>query len=224
QMPLQKRDSEEDLCCPVCCNIFRDPVFLSCSHSICKACLKEFWKQKGSREWSEVLCSRHSEKLKLFCLDDKQPICLVCRDSKIHKTHDCIPTDEAALDYKEEVKTALKPLKDMLEDYNEIKLICDQTAEHIKSQAEHTERQIKKEFKKLHHFLQDEEEARIAALRKEEKTLGVWCIDEKYYTHSLSEALTPSTLFKVSKPQKIRMQLDWKKGQLSFVDIVNNTQ
>ena len=39
----------------------------------------------------------------------------------------------------------------------------------LQIQTQHTERQIKEEFKKLHQFLQEEEEARIAALRKEEK-------------------------------------------------------
>ncbi len=33
----------------------------------------------------------------------------------------------------------------------------------------HTEQQIKEEFKKLHQFLRDEEEASITALRKEEE-------------------------------------------------------
>ncbi|XP_076120632.1 E3 ubiquitin-protein ligase TRIM35-like [Alosa pseudoharengus] len=41
---------EEDLSCPVCCEFFKDPVFLSCSHSICKACLQQFWESKGSTE------------------------------------------------------------------------------------------------------------------------------------------------------------------------------
>ncbi|CAM4610534.1 unnamed protein product [Leuciscus chuanchicus] len=38
-----------------------------------------------------------------------------------------------------------------------------------RSQAEHTERQIKEEFEKLHQFLRDEEEATITALREEEE-------------------------------------------------------
>ena len=39
----------------------------------------------------------------------------------------------------------------------------------LQSQAEHTERQIKEEFEKLHQFLRDEEEATITALREEEE-------------------------------------------------------
>ena len=39
----------------------------------------------------------------------------------------------------------------------------------IQTQAQHTERQIKKEFEELHQFLRVEEAARIAALREEEE-------------------------------------------------------
>ncbi|XP_016365105.1 tripartite motif-containing protein 35-like, partial [Sinocyclocheilus rhinocerous] len=45
----------------------------------------------------------------------------------------------------------------------------DETVQHIKSQAEHTERQIKQQFEKLHQFLRDEEDATITALREEEE-------------------------------------------------------
>src|SRR4029434_7790565 len=42
--------AEEDFTCPVCFEIFKDPVLLSCSHSVCKACLQQFWETKGSTE------------------------------------------------------------------------------------------------------------------------------------------------------------------------------
>ncbi|XP_030642394.1 tripartite motif-containing protein 35-like [Chanos chanos] len=197
--------SEEDFSCPVCCDIFRDPVVLSCSHSVCKVCLQQFWEKQDSKNCpvcrrrsskdnpplslalknlcetflqersqrtsaeSEELCSQHREKLKLFCVDDKQPVCVVCRDSRKHTNHKFKPVDEAALDRKEELKTALKPLQEKLKIFEKVKQTCDQTAEHIKSQAKHTERQIKKEFEKLHQFLRDEEAARIAAVREEEE-------------------------------------------------------
>ncbi|XP_062390983.1 E3 ubiquitin-protein ligase TRIM35-like isoform X1 [Sardina pilchardus] len=196
---------EEDYCCPVCCDIYKDPVLLSCSHSVCKACLQKFWKIKGSRECpvcrrkssrdllppnlalrnlceaflqersqrasagSEVLCSLHSEKLKLFCLEDKQPVCVVCQTSKRHINHTFRPIDEAAQDRKEELKIKLQPLQTKLKTFEKVKVMCDQTAAHIKTQTQHTERQIKQEFEKLHQFLRDEEAARIAALKKEEK-------------------------------------------------------
>ncbi|XP_076119175.1 E3 ubiquitin-protein ligase TRIM35-like [Alosa pseudoharengus] len=197
--------SEEDFTCPVCCDVFKDPVVLSCSHSICKVCLQQVWGTKGSRECpvcrrrsskehpprnlhlknlcetylqqrsqrassgSEVLCSLHSEKLKLFCLDDKQPVCVVCRDSKKHTGHKFHPVDEAALDRKEELKIKLQLLQKKLKTFEVTKVTCDQTATHIKTQALNTERQIKEEFEKLHRFLRDEEAARIAALREEEE-------------------------------------------------------
>uniref|UniRef100_A0A8C2CSR1 Uncharacterized protein n=1 Tax=Cyprinus carpio TaxID=7962 RepID=A0A8C2CSR1_CYPCA len=155
--------SAHDFSCPVCCEIFKDPVLLSCSHSFCKECLQQFWriketqecpvcrrrssrddppcnrvlknlcesllkerKEKGSSE-SEELCSLHSEKLKLFCLEDKQPVCLVCFTSQQHDNH------------------KVRPITD------------------------HTEHQIKQQFEKLHQFLRDEEEATITALREEEE-------------------------------------------------------
>ncbi|XP_071389002.1 E3 ubiquitin-protein ligase TRIM39-like [Centroberyx affinis] len=197
--------SEEDFSCPVCHDIFKDPVVLSCSHSYCKACLQSWWTEKQIQECpvckrrssknyppcnlalknlceafllerdqrasagSELLCSLHSEKLKLFCLDHQQPVCVVCLHSETHTNHRIRPIDEAALDHKEELQESLKPLKEKLKLFNEVKGNCDQTAEHIKVQARHTERQIKEEFKKLHQFLQEEEEARISALREEEE-------------------------------------------------------
>uniref|UniRef100_UPI003AAF1D3D nuclear factor 7, ovary-like n=1 Tax=Centroberyx gerrardi TaxID=166262 RepID=UPI003AAF1D3D len=214
--------SEEDLSCPVCHDIFKDPVILSCSHSFCKACLKKWWTKKQIHDCpvcnrrsskdeplrnlalrnlceafllerdqrasagSELLCSLHSEKLKLFCLDHQQPVCVVCRDSKTHNNHRFRPIDEAAQDHKEELQKSLKPLQEKLKLFNEVKGNCDQTAEHIKVQAGRTERQIKEEFKKLHQFLEEEEEARIAALREEEEQK---CQTMKEKTEGLSREI-----------------------------------
>ncbi|XP_018544048.1 nuclear factor 7, brain [Lates calcarifer] len=194
--------SEEDLCCPVCQEVFRDPVLLACSHSFCKDCLKRWWREKQTQECpvckrrssredppvslvlknlceaflqerdqrsSEALCSLHSEKLKLFCLDHQQPVCVVCLHSVTHKNHSFSPIDEAAQQHKKELQETLEPLKEKLKSLEKVKVKFDQTAEHIKVQARHTERQIKEQFKKLHQFLEEEEEARMAALREEEE-------------------------------------------------------
>ncbi|XP_054880042.1 nuclear factor 7, brain-like isoform X1 [Poeciliopsis prolifica] len=114
-------------------------------------------------------CSLHSEKLKLFCLDHQQPVCLVCRDSEKHINHRFRPIDEAAQYHRENLKTSLEPLKKKLELRKKVQKEFDETAEHLKVQARHTERQIVEQFKKLHQFLAEEEEARLAALSAEEE-------------------------------------------------------
>ncbi|XP_038131642.1 nuclear factor 7, brain-like [Cyprinodon tularosa] len=194
--------AEEDLCCPVCQDVFKDPVVLSCSHSFCKECLKNWWREKPVKDCpvcktisinhnppcnlvlknlcetflrqreqraSEDLCSLHSGKLRLFCLDHQQPVCLICRDSEKHAEHRFRPIDEAAQQHKKKLQETLEPLKKKLELWKKVQEEFDQTAEHMKVQARHTERLIKEQFKKLHQFLAEEEEARLAALREEEE-------------------------------------------------------
>ncbi|XP_042365740.1 nuclear factor 7, brain-like [Plectropomus leopardus] len=194
--------SEEDLSCPICQEIFKDPVVLSCSHSFCKDCVQSWWREKQARECPcckrissksnpprnlalknlceafllerdqrapEPLCSLHNEKLKLFCLDHQQLVCLICRDSETHDKHRFRPIDEAAQERKEKLQKSLKPFQEKLKLFERVKENCDQTAEHMKVQAQQTERRIREQFKKLHQFLQEEEEARISALREEEE-------------------------------------------------------
>ncbi|XP_029105018.1 zinc-binding protein A33-like [Scleropages formosus] len=196
---------EEELSCPVCRDIYRDPVvLLKCSHSFCKDCLKKYWGEKSSRECpvcrrkssmelplnlalkntceaflqernqgaaaeTEVLCHLHKEKLKLFCLDDQIPVCLICQTSKKHESHKFRPVQEVAREYKEDLRAKLKPLQEKLHTFNVVKQTWGHAAEYIKSQTRDTERQIKEQFEQLHQFLKDEEEARIAELREEEE-------------------------------------------------------
>uniref|UniRef100_A0AAZ1Y4Z4 B30.2/SPRY domain-containing protein n=1 Tax=Oreochromis aureus TaxID=47969 RepID=A0AAZ1Y4Z4_OREAU len=125
--------------------------------------------QERDQRASEALCSLHSEKLKLFCLDHQQPVCVVCCVSEKHTKHRFTPIDEAAQQHKKKLQETLEPLKEKLKVCEEVQVKFDQTAEHIKVQARHTERQIKEQFKKLHQFLAEEEEDRLAALREEEE-------------------------------------------------------
>ncbi|XP_068450373.1 nuclear factor 7, ovary-like [Clinocottus analis] len=152
--------------CPVCrrrSSRSEPPVSLALKN-LCESFLLE-----RDQRAPETLCSLHSEKLRLFCLDHQQPVCLVCRDSKTHKNHRITPIDEAAQDLKDELQRSLKPLKEKLKVFEQVKVKSEQTAEHMKVQARRTERKIQDEFRKLHLFLEAEEEARMAALREEEE-------------------------------------------------------
>uniref|UniRef100_A0A3B3TVA1 RING-type domain-containing protein n=1 Tax=Poecilia latipinna TaxID=48699 RepID=A0A3B3TVA1_9TELE len=165
-------DGDEDLSCPICQDIFKDPVVLTCSHSFCRACLQTWWRGKKTQECPvckrkssrKHLCTLHSEKLKIFCLDHQEPVCIICRDSRIHNEHRFRPVDEAAQEYREELQKILKPLQDKLAVLQDAKADGDQTLKFIKLQSQQTEKQIREQFQKLHQFLQQEETAKIAAL------------------------------------------------------------
>ncbi|XP_019110854.2 tripartite motif-containing protein 35 [Larimichthys crocea] len=144
------------------------PVVLGPCNLVLKNLCEAFLLERDQRS-SEALCSLHSERLKLFCLDHQQPVCVVCRDSEQHSDHRFRPIDEAARQHKKNLQETLEPLKEKLKVFEEVKVKFDQTAEHMKVQARRTERQIKDQFKKLHQFLEEEEEARMAALREEEE-------------------------------------------------------
>ncbi|XP_035253929.1 tripartite motif-containing protein 35 isoform X1 [Anguilla anguilla] len=170
---------EDEPSCGACGEVFAEPVVLSCvccGRSFCGACLLRRWERSGSQdcplcdgEPGGTTCAEHGRRLALFCLEDLRPVCAACPGAARHSGHRVYPLKEAAHDCKEELKNALIPLQENLNLFEKAKLNCDQMAEHIKSQAVHTERQIQEEFEKLHQFLREEEEARIASLKDEEE-------------------------------------------------------
>ncbi|XP_076849980.1 E3 ubiquitin-protein ligase TRIM35-like [Brachyhypopomus gauderio] len=147
--------SEEQFSCPVCCDIFRDPVLLSCSHSVCKTCLQKFWEAKGSQECP--VCRRRSSRDYPPCNRALKDLCEAFLASRSQRSSE------------DKLKTSLESLQQHLKFLEEHKQVCEKTAAHIKYQAQHTERQIKEEFEKIHQFLRYEEAARLAALKEEEE-------------------------------------------------------
>uniref|UniRef100_A0A8C1T411 Uncharacterized protein n=1 Tax=Cyprinus carpio TaxID=7962 RepID=A0A8C1T411_CYPCA len=139
--------SAEELSCPVCCEIFKTPVLLSCSHSFCKECLQH------CSSGSEEICSLHSEKLKLFCLEDKQPVCLVCRDSKQHDNHKFRPISEVVSSYK------FEKLHQFLRDEEEATITALREEEEQKKQKlEEKLEEMNTHISALSHSIKDTEE------------------------------------------------------------------
>ncbi|KAF7698888.1 hypothetical protein HF521_003630 [Silurus meridionalis] len=197
--------TEDDFSCPVCCDIFSEPLLLACSHSICKRCLHTFWQQRGvlecpicrtvsssfeppvnivlhnmceavlrerNRRMSvemEGLCSIHRESLSLFCVKDQRPLCTKCKNSRLHSRHTVCSIQEASQDLKSALQMKLKTLLEKIKIYEDFKQSCINTGNHIKKQSQTTETLIRSEFQRFHQFLWDEEEARIAALKKDEE-------------------------------------------------------
>ncbi|XP_033999835.1 zinc-binding protein A33 isoform X2 [Trematomus bernacchii] len=172
----------DDSSCAVCGEIFLSSMVLcciECDHSFCNCCLERFWIQHGIKVCPLCFkanpglpfrsCEVHGRRLVLICVADLEPVCSTCHGSGRHMNHIVYSIKEAFLNHKEELKSALLPLKEKLQVYRKAKTACEDMAEHIKSQAEHTETQIKDEFEALHIFLKEQEAARLSALKAEKE-------------------------------------------------------
>ncbi|XP_063346771.1 nuclear factor 7, brain-like [Pelmatolapia mariae] len=126
--------------------------------------------QKGEKKLT-VVCSKHEEVPKLFCVDEQRVVCTVC-DFPHQQSHKVVPVEEAVSDLKEQLKSDLKSLQDKRNKYKQVEETYNEMREHMKKQLLSTERQIRAEFKKLQQFLKEEEESRLAALREEEEQKG----------------------------------------------------
>ncbi|XP_062274232.1 zinc-binding protein A33-like [Scomber scombrus] len=119
----------------------------------------------------EVVCSKHQEEPKLFCKDEQRAVCPVCEFS-LHHGHKVVPVEQAVSDLKDQLKSDLKPLQDKKNKYKQVEKTYNEMIQHSKKQLLSTEKQIRAEFNKLHQFLKEEEESRLAALREEEEQKG----------------------------------------------------
>ncbi|XP_071374976.1 zinc-binding protein A33-like [Centroberyx affinis] len=172
---------ESYLSCHVCSETFRDPVSLSCSHSFCSSCLKQFWEQAKNKNCP--ICKRKSSKDHPdmnFTLKELADSFTGRKKAWFSETdkgeekhgHKVVPIEEAVSDLKEQLKSDLKSLQDKRNKHKEVEKTYNKVVQHSKKQLVATERQIRAEFNKLHQFLKEEEEARLAALREEEEQKG----------------------------------------------------
>ncbi|XP_058613465.1 E3 ubiquitin-protein ligase TRIM35-like [Onychostoma macrolepis] len=154
--------------CPMCRDIstVNVPTLNLALKNMCETFQQE--RSQRSSSGGEAVCSAHKEKLKLFCLDDQQAVCLVCRDSKLHTDHTFCPIDEAVITNKEKLKAVLKHLQEKMGIFDNFKQTLDQTADINKVQTQDTEEKISKEFEELREILRNEEVARITVLREEQ--------------------------------------------------------
>ncbi|XP_034076367.1 nuclear factor 7, ovary-like [Gymnodraco acuticeps] len=126
--------------------------------------------EKGEKK-VEVVCSKHQEEPTLFCKDEERAVCPVC-DFSLHQSHKVVPVEQAVSELKDLLKSDLESLQDKRDTYKGVETTYNEVIQVSKKQLLSTERQIRAEFIKLHQFLKEEEETRLAALREEEEQKG----------------------------------------------------
>lgn len=174
---------ETSLTCHVCSEGFTDPVSLRCDHSFCSSCLTRCWKQgqnnncpickrRSSKEYPNVnfalkeLSDSFAERQKKEMEPEEQNPEGPVRELLLG------PLQQAARSLRDQLRSELESLQDQRDKHRRVEDTYKEVIQHSKKQLLSTERRIRAEFNKLHRFLKEEEESRLAALREEEEQKG----------------------------------------------------
>nr|XP_006012745.1 PREDICTED: tripartite motif-containing protein 35-like isoform X1 [Latimeria chalumnae] len=154
--------------CPIC---RVDSAFSDLKINYTLRNIVDTYKKEGKKpkEESKPICSQHKKELELYCVEDKEAICVNCVIFKKHKNHEFLSIEEASQKFKEELKNSLKLLQDTHHKIAELKERHRGNLNNIHDQADKTEKQIKEDFIKLHKFLHEEEKNLLADLKKEKE-------------------------------------------------------
>uniref|UniRef100_A0A803Y0Z6 Uncharacterized protein n=1 Tax=Meleagris gallopavo TaxID=9103 RepID=A0A803Y0Z6_MELGA len=109
-------------------------------------------------------CKKHREPLSIYCKDDEAFICLICRESRLHRAHVMLPVQDAVQEYK--VKALLLPggagfagsscdpfslqektsteRQKVLGVFEGLRLFLEEQEHHLLAQLENTERDVEK--------------------------------------------------------------------------------
>ncbi|XP_030053368.1 E3 ubiquitin-protein ligase TRIM39 [Microcaecilia unicolor] len=123
------------------------------------------------RPTKENRCEKHEKKLKLFCEEDQKIICLICRESRNHKSHTVIPIEEAVQEYKEKYEIELEPLRKKLKTILEFKSSEEKKAEDLVNETKIKREKILSEFEELQQFLNEELQILLSRMEEEEKEI-----------------------------------------------------
>ncbi|NXU89501.1 TRI39 ligase, partial [Xiphorhynchus elegans] len=117
------------------------------------------------------LCPQHEERLKLFCEEDEEPICVVCRESLLHRPHTVYPIEEAAQVYKVKLQKSLENLVKEAEEVKKRESSERMKTQECKEMVKKKREKLISEFGKLHRLLADEEKLLLQRLEEEEKEI-----------------------------------------------------
>ncbi|XP_044275316.1 zinc finger protein RFP-like [Varanus komodoensis] len=124
----------------------------------------------GGGGWAE--CEKHQEPLKLFCKDDQALICVVCRESRDHRMHAVLPTDEAAEEYKDWIQSQINALKKKQYETVASKRSGNMESEALQNEADNIRQDMVTQFKQLYQLIEDKHLVLLARLEELDKRIG----------------------------------------------------
>ncbi|XP_040825837.1 E3 ubiquitin-protein ligase TRIM31-like [Ochotona curzoniae] len=154
-------DLQQEMTCPICRNILQDPVTIECGHNFCQGCITQLkegskcplckssmkkFSYKPNRLLAKLVqkigfkrqlkeeglrCPKHGEALHYFCEADGELLCLVCHDSKEHKSHKASLIEEAVEHHQEQIQLHVGVLEQKEQELVHMKIQVDKKTNHF---------------------------------------------------------------------------------------------
>ncbi|XP_012886571.1 PREDICTED: E3 ubiquitin-protein ligase TRIM31 [Dipodomys ordii] len=115
-------------------------------------------------EEREMRCPKHGEKIHYFCEQDGEFLCVVCRDSKDHRSHNPSLIEEAAQKYQGQIQSKLEVLLQKEKEIILEKIKGEQKNDFFLSQVRLEKQRINQHFRFLRQSLEKEENFFLARL------------------------------------------------------------
>ncbi|XP_049620721.1 E3 ubiquitin-protein ligase TRIM31 [Suncus etruscus] len=104
----------------------------------------------------EPKCLLHEKKLHFYCENDGQMLCVVCCEKREHKLHKKLVIEEAAQDYREQLQSQVKILKQTEENIVKLKMEGEQKIGSFLNQVKSERERIIAEFRELYQVLSEQ--------------------------------------------------------------------
>ncbi|XP_042539839.1 E3 ubiquitin-protein ligase TRIM31 [Dipodomys spectabilis] len=153
-------------------------------------------------EEREMRCPKHGEKIHYFCEQDGEFLCVVCRDSKDHRSHNPSLIEEAAQNYQGQIQSKLEVLLQKEKEIILEKIKGEHKNDFFLNQVRLEKQRIKQHFRFLRQSLEKEENFFLARLHwlEMEGAKG-----KKFYSISTQAQL--NSLEKLIKSLKNKQQM-----------------
>ncbi|XP_043923798.1 zinc-binding protein A33-like isoform X2 [Protopterus annectens] len=106
----------EDLLCPVCLGLFKDPVMLDCRHLVCKSCIDKVWTSQKPPFFPSQDCRKE--------FTERKYIIIKASDDMKQKVLRLQPGENAGVSHHEQKRQNLLETRQCMEHEEAVKLFC----------------------------------------------------------------------------------------------------
>ncbi|XP_007528992.2 tripartite motif-containing protein 75-like [Erinaceus europaeus] len=175
QSCLQKawEDSQDIFHCPLCWHPFRErhwTVNSKLARMIDVIQLLHSSKTE-MRQKEPQLCERHNQELSLFCVEDKEVLCLACVELPDHQDHHVKSTEEATSHYRQMINDFIGFLMKHIEGIQKCETRQNKKLQELRMQVRKHRWKLATEFWRKIEFVDRAEEAALSRQAEEERSI-----------------------------------------------------